>query len=272
MRTHFEKGFSVAVQDFTIVTGASAGIGLEMAKILASEGRSLVLVARREEVLKQLAAEWQTKFGIEVKVIGADLTKEPEVERVLAAVQDLPLRGLINNAGFGDLGEFAKGSWTTYAQMIALNVSALVQLTHGVLPQLIARKSGQIVNVASTAAFQPGPYFNVYSASKAFVLSFSEALAEELRGSGVTVTVLCPGMTKSEFHARAGTEKAGKIINSVMASAVDVAAYGLKAMKQGSVVAIPGLSNRAVAFTSRHFPKAMVTRVVAKVLRPQPEN
>jgi uncharacterized protein len=261
------KANSNAIAGYTIVTGASSGIGLEIAKRLAELGRPLILVARREEVLQQLAKGWREKFGAEIKVCAADLSREEQRLELIKFCTNLPLEGLVNNAGYGASGRFWERKWPVFRDMLEVNCTALMHLTHAILPVLVNQGHGRILNVASTAAFQPGPYFNVYSATKAFVLSFGEALNEELRGSGVTVTTLCPGYTESEFHVRAGTGDWGKTGNRLRATASSVARRGVEAMDKGERIAIPGLLNRALAFTSRHLPKSVVVKAAGAVFR-----
>lgn len=255
-------------EGYTIVTGASSGIGLEMAHELAKTGRPLVLVARSEAALNQLAQEWREKYKIEILVVAADLGTPAGIQKTLTVVAEVPLRALINNAGFGELGRFWEAKWSVIEQMIALNITGLVHLTHALVPRFVKQGHGEILNVASVAGFQPGPYFNVYSATKAFVVSFSEALHEELRSTGVSVTVLCPGVTATNFHVRAGTLELPPPLNG-KASANSVARFGLKAMAKGWRVAVPGLLNRGMAVAARHLPKSTVVRLAGVVLKPR---
>ncbi len=192
-----------------LITGASNGIGLELARIHASKGDNLVLVARNITRLNQLKLELENKFKISVLVIEKDLSKTNSANEVFNETSEkrIQIDYLINNAGFGDFGMFADSDLDKQLQMINLNIIALTSLTRLYLPEMTKRRSGKIMNVASTAAFQPGPTMAVYYATKAYVLHFSEAIANELKGSGVTVTVLCPGATESGFQAAADMQE-----------------------------------------------------------------
>ncbi|HEX9128242.1 MAG TPA: SDR family oxidoreductase, partial [Gemmatimonadaceae bacterium] len=188
-----------------LVTGGSGGIGLEIAKVLARGGFDLVLVARKRDTLEAAAGQIEGKFDVRVQVFAADLRRTDAPQSIFDFLhnENIPIEVLVNNAGFGLGGEFADTKIQRELEMIQVNIAALTHLTKLFLPPMIKRKSGRLLNVASTAAFQPGPGMAVYYATKAYVLSFSEALAEELRHSGVTVTALCPGPTRTEFAATA---------------------------------------------------------------------
>src|SRR5580765_3667610 len=222
-----------------LITGASSGIGLEIARILAGD-HDVILAARSAEPLQQLAAE----LGDNARVVTTDLSDPSGAAKLAAEVPDVDV--LVNCAGFGDFGAFATESPEKIDQMIVLNVSSLTALCRAYLPGMLQRGSGRIMNVASTAAFQPGPLMAVYYASKAYVLSLSEALAEETRGSGVTVTALCPGPTASGFQSGATMEESRLVKGRKLPTASSVAAYGVKAMNRGEVVAVPGLTNKAM--------------------------
>ncbi|MGE0762693.1 MAG: SDR family NAD(P)-dependent oxidoreductase [Bdellovibrionales bacterium] len=258
---------------YVIVTGASSGIGRAMALQLAQQGQPLVLVARRldrlEKLSQQISSMSAAASALKVKTVMADLSTEEGVSKVLGAIADLPITGLINNAGVGDLKRFDRQDWAVQHNMIRLNVMALNHLTAVMIPRFIQQGFGRVLNVASTAAFQPGPYFAVYSATKAYVLSLSLALNEELRGTGVTVSVLCPGMTESEFHSHADTGHSKGLSRIHKASAEQVAAKGLALMKNGESFAIAGVLNKVMAFSNRMVPMNMATKIAAKILRPQ---
>ena len=241
-----------------LITGASSGIGVDFARLLSREGYDLFLVARSETKLHALA----TELG-NAKVIVADLASPDAPQRIFDASGGVDV--LINNAGFGILGPFAETNLRKQLEIIQVNIAALTALTHLFLQPMRARNSGQILNVASTAAFLPGPLMAVYYATKAYVLSFSEALADELRGTRVTVTVLCPGPTKTGFAEVAGMEKS-RLFNlmSVMSSEA-VARYGLRAMQRGKRVAIPGIANKLGAQSVRVSPRRLVTTFVRKL-------
>ena len=241
-----------------LVTGASSGIGLEIARILAAD-HDVVLAARKAAALAQLAGE----LGGNARVVVVDLADPSGAARLAAEVPDVDV--LVNNAGVGDFGEFASASPEKLDHMIELNVGSLTRLCRAYLPRMLRRGSGRILNVASTAAFQPGPLMAVYYASKAYVLSLSEALAEETRGTGVSVTALCPGPTASGFQAGASMEHSRLVSGKKLPSAAKVAAAGVKAMQRGDVVAVPGVQNKLLAASVRFSPRPVVRRLVHKM-------
>jgi len=243
-----------------LVTGASSGIGLELAKLLATDGHDLVLVARSTAKLDALAAEIGPG---RVRVISADLSEAGAAATIHAAVAEVDV--LVNNAGVGDFGAFAEADLSKTLAMIQLNVTSLTQLTHRYLPGMLARGHGRILNVASAAAFQPGPLMAVYYATKAYVLSFSEAVAEEVRGSGVTVTALCPGPTASGFQAGAEMEASKLVKGRKLPTSAQVAKAGHKAMLAGAVVHVPGLRNKVLASSVRVTPRPVIRRLVHKL-------
>src|SRR5580692_817201 len=245
-----------------LITGASGGIGYEFAKLFARDHHHLVLVARGADKLAQIATELQA-HGVTVKTIALDLAAPPaprflfdQLQRE-AVIVDI----LINNAGFGTFGEFAQIPEDEILGQIDLNIRALTELTRLFLPAMVKRRSGRIMNVASTAAFQPGPLMAVYYATKAYVLSFSEAIANELRHSGVTVTCFCPGATHTGFAKRAGTEKSRLFKQLGAMDADKVALDGYRALMEGRTVAISGVHNWVVAQSNRFAPRKMVTAV-----------
>jgi short-subunit dehydrogenase len=246
-----------------LITGGSGGIGLELARCLARDGHELVIVARREAGLAAAAAELRSAGAAGVTTVPADLARPEEVERLLATlhVSALEIGILVNNAGFGTAGAFARTPLEDELAMIQTNVSALTHLTKRLLPGMLRRHSGRILNVASTAAFQPGPFMAVYYATKAYVLSFSQALAEELRDSGVTVTALCPGPTSTSFAARAGMEETRLFARNITMSAAAVAREGYAGMLRGERIVVPGAANKLVAQAGRLVPRALVTRI-----------
>jgi uncharacterized protein len=255
-------------EGFDLVTGASTGIGRELALIAASKGRNVVLTARSRDRLQELARSLREKHGVGVEVVACDLTS-PGAPRVL--FDELQSRGvevdrLINNAGFGGVGFFHEVPLSTTLEMLQLNVVALTELTRWFLPSMVSRRRGRILNVASTAGLQPGPMMAVYYASKAYVLSFSEAIAEELRGTGVTATALLPGPTRTEFFARAEIT-GSRLMRFGMAEARGVAEAGYRGMEAGRVVVIPGFANRALALAVRVVPRFLVRRVVREINR-----
>ena len=245
-----------------LITGASNGIGLEIARVLAPD-HELVLVARSAAKLEALAAELGG-----ARVIAADLSDPSAVAKIAAEVPTVDV--LINNAGVGDFGAFATVDLAKTQTMIQLNITALTTLTHAYLPGMLERGAGRIMNVASTASFQPGPLMAVYYATKAYVLFFSEAVAEEVRGSGVTITTLCPGPTESGFQAAADMELSPLVANKKLPTSAEVAAYGVKAMNSGTVVAVHGFMNKVMASGSRFTPRPVMRRVVHKLQATKP--
>lgn len=253
------------MQRTALITGASSGIGLEIARLFAADKWDVALVARSEGKLNELAAELQKAHGITARVIAADLAKPNYPDEIIARLQGVEIDALVNNAGFGLGGEFVKADLRTELEMIQVNVTALTQLTGLVLPAMVARRRGAILNVASTAAFQPGPFMSVYYATKAYVLSFSEAIAEELSGSGVTVTALCPGPTETGFAAAANVEDSTLFTKTRPAGSKEVARAGYEAMRSGKRIAIPGMRNKLLAQSIRISPRRLVTKIVRKL-------
>ncbi len=249
-----------------LVTGASSGIGLELVKVLARNGHNVVITARNADALEALAGTLEGKYGIKVTTVPLDLA-DPDgpqtlFDAVKSAKQDIDI--LVNNAGFGLGGAFAETEIAREIEMIELNITALTHLTKLFLAPMLARRRGRIMNVASTAGFQPGPLMSVYYASKAYVISFSEALAEELRESGISVTTFCPGPTKTNFANVAGLANS-RLFRMGVASAEDAAEFAYGAMMDGKRIAIPGLRNKIVAQANRFAPRSLVTRLSKKV-------
>jgi short-subunit dehydrogenase len=244
----------------TLVTGASAGLGAEFARLCAARGETVVLVARRQDRLRAIAGELK---GAEI--VAMDLAAPGAAERLVAEVARLGLHvdTLINNAGFGLVGQFAALPRGRQGEMIDLNIRALTELTHLVLPGMIQRQRGAILNIASTAAFQAGPGFAVYFASKAFVLSFTEALHQEMKGSGIKVSALCPGPTATEFGQVAGYRSSAP--DFISADARSVCEAGLRGLDRNSAIVIPGLFNNVTAQSNRLLPRALIRRVVARL-------
>jgi len=249
--------------EVALVTGASAGLGVEFARQLSAKGQRLVLVARRKERLDELATELGNARAVEM-----DLSLPGAAGRLMT---DIAAHGetvvlLVNNAGFGLTGRFAELDGRRQREMIDLNCGALAELAHGVLAGMIERKSGGILNVASTAAFQPGPGMAVYFATKAFVLSFSEALHDEVKRRGVKVSCLCPGPTRTEFRQVSGFNPKGPI-GKVSADAASVVAAGIKGLERNQAVVVPGLSNKMISQVHRLMPRALMRRA-ARMVRP----
>jgi uncharacterized protein len=252
-------------REIALVTGASTGIGLDLARLMAPNF-DLIITARNQPKLEQIAHELQAKHGNHVHVIAADLARPEAPQSIFDEVARRGLRvdALINNAGFGAYGDFKDIPWQTEADMIQVNITALTCLTRIFLPGMLERKHGRIMNVASTAGFQPGPLMAVYYATKAYVISFSEAIANELKGSGVTVTCLAPGATATEFAARADMEKS-RLFKMGRMSSIDVARTGYNAMMRGKTLAIPGVRNWVMAEAVRFSPRKLVTAVARTV-------
>ncbi|MEO5588027.1 MAG: SDR family oxidoreductase [Gemmatimonadaceae bacterium] len=250
-----------------LITGGSVGIGLELAKQFAAHGHDLVLVARHLDPLEAAAGVIEGKYGVNVTVLAADLANADSPEKLFEELTDKGIRieYLVNNAGFGLGGAFADTDLQTELDMVQVNISSLVHLTKLFVQPMVHRKSGKIMNVGSTAAFQAGPFMAIYYATKAFVLSFSEAIDEELRGTGVSVTCLCPGPTSTHFAERAALGDAALFNNSAVATAEDVGVYGYAAMMRGDRIAIQGLGNKVGRQVQRFLPRSLVTRVVRKI-------
>jgi len=245
-----------------LVTGASSGIGRELARCFAAEGCRMILVARKRQALESLAEELRGASKTHSEVLPADLAEPAAPARIFGHLESQGTRVdvLVNNAGFGARGTFAQLSLERQLEMVQVNVTALTRLTGLFLPGMIARRRGGILNVASTAAFQPGPGMAIYYATKAYVLSLSEALGEELIGTGVTVSTLCPGPTKTNFTAVAG-ERASRFLLRAAMSAEDVAPIGHQGFRQGRFVVVPGLRNRLLAFGTRLGPRVLVRKI-----------
>lgn len=242
-----------------LITGASSGIGLELANVFARGSHDLVLVARRAERLEELKQQLEADYHITVTTIVEDLSVDGSPERVMNALKGRSVDVLVNNAGSGDFGFFHKSDVEKMNRMMHLNMVSLTILTRLVLNEMIARGSGKILNVASVAAFMPGPTSAVYFASKAFVLSFSEALSNELEGTGVTVTVLCPGATSTEFDVVAGSDW-GASYRQRIPTAHEVAVFGHHALFAGKRVAIYGWMNRLMVWMLRVLPRSVVLK------------
>mgnify|MGYP000035337134 CR=1 FL=1 len=248
-----------------LITGASTGIGYEFAKIFAKHNYNLILVARNLERLQKVKNELQTN-SINIHIIAKDLSISSSVDEINQELMDknLNVNILINNAGFGFAGPFYELDLKSQLDMIQVNVNSLVKLTGLILPSMIKNGYGKIMNVASTAAFQPGPYMAIYYATKAFVLSFSEALYAELSHKGISVTALCPGPTRTEFQTRAGIEHINLFRTKFLPymSAEKVAQIGYKGLMKGKRVVIPGLFNKLGTIAVRFVPKTFVLYVI----------
>jgi uncharacterized protein len=255
---------------WTIVTGASSGIGADLARKFSAIGHNLILVARRRAKLQSLADELRERDRGIVEVMEFDLTKAKAPQALYDAVQELgvPVHTLVNNAGFGLRGDFVELSIDEQLEMMNINMTALTKLSHLFLPGMMQRRQGGIINVSSTAAFQAGPHMAVYYASKAYVLSLSEALHEEVKPHGVTVTALCPGPTESGFGERAGMDGT-KLFQRGKMTSERVAEIGVEGYRAGHAIVVTGMRNRLASQMSRLLPR-FLTRRVAKSLQGSP--
>ena len=246
-----------------LITGGSGGIGLELARQFAAHGHDVVLVARNRDALEAVAGKLEGKYAIRATAIPADLADPDAPSRIFDMVraEGIQIEFLVNNAGFGLGGEFAETDINTELDMIQVNVSAVVHLTKLFMQPMILRRSGRIMNVASTAAFQPGPLMSIYYATKAFVLSFSEAIDEELRNTGVTVTCLCPGATATGFHETAGVTNSRLLTKFGVQKAEDIGRAGYESMMRGERVAVVGLRNKIMIQAERLGPRKLITRI-----------
>jgi uncharacterized protein len=251
-----------------LITGASAGLGTDFARILAGQKYDLILVARNASRLAALATQLSTDHGVRVLILPRDLSIPGSAEALLLDIksQGLAVDVLVNNAGIGMHGPVANADVRALAGMLQLNVTTLTELTRLFLPDMLARKSGRILNVASTAAFQPGPWMAGYYATKAYVLSFSEALAFELKGTGVTITTLCPGPTSTEFFERAKMSRS-RMKDIFFADSRACAQVGVNGMLQGKTMVIHGTLNWMLVLSSKFFPRAIVRFIVGKINR-----
>jgi short-subunit dehydrogenase len=252
-----------------LITGASGGLGEQFAWLLAADHHHVVLVARSKEKMETLAKELSSKYGIRTTVLAHDLSQKDAVESLIKELQDrsLTIDILINNAGFGAYGKFHETGFEHEKQLLQVNIEALTELTKALLPDMVKRKSGKVLNVASTAAFASGPLMAVYYASKAYVLSLSIALNEELKGTGVTVTCLCPGPTKTGFETGAGMQ-GSRLFKSALMDAKTVSAIGYRAMLHGKPLVVAGLRNKISAFGTRLVPRWLAAKIARAVQAP----
>ena len=249
-----------------LITGASSGIGLELARLFARDGNNLVLVARREELLNKIAGELNSDFGVEVEVITKDLTLGKSSDEIFMQLKDREIDIVVNNAGFGAVGPFSELDYKRQVDMIKLNVTALTSLTRLFIPRMVERNSGGILNVGSLAGFQPGPYATIYYATKAFVLSFTEGLKEELKNTNIKITCLSPGPTNTEFGEVSGLDKSFLFKFGTM-GAKEVALQGYNGFLNGETVVIPGFSNKLLPLLVRLSPRFLVRSITAKLNR-----
>ena len=248
---------------YTLITGASSGIGYELAKLFAKEKHNIILIARREERLNTLSRDLENNYKVKTLIIPKDLSKPQSAQEIYDLIKqnDITVDYLINNAGFIVYGKFSETNWFEEHKMIQLNLLTLTHLIKLFLPEMVRRKKGKILNICSTGSFVPGPFNAVYCATKNYTLSLSEAIAEELNGTGVTVTALCPGGTKTEFAEKANINNS--IVHSLwVMEASKVAKIGYKALMRDKRVVIPGVLNKAQVFSIRFIPRVIVSKLI----------
>ncbi|WP_166967595.1 SDR family NAD(P)-dependent oxidoreductase [Yeosuana marina] len=248
-----------------LITGAASGLGYELSLLLANDNYNLILIDVDAEKLKEVKAEIIETYKCKVDVLVKDLSKPNVAVEIVEAINDVPIDILVNNAGFGLFGSFNNTEWERELDMIHVHVITSTHLTKLLLDGMINRRSGKILNISSLAAFQPGPLMSIYYASKSYLLSFSEAIANELKGTGVTVTVLCPGPTKTSFQEVVSESASDNKIDFNMACPSEVALYGYNAMQKGKIVAIPGLINKFLASLHRFVSRSMATKIIRNI-------
>jgi len=251
--------------DYTLITGASSGIGFELTRIFAQNGHNLILISRNENSLKQIADKLKKNFEIEILIIPIDLSNTNAAKEILTQLNEKSIRVnyLVNNAGFYVKGSFSDNSWDDEQKLIQLQCLSHIELTKLLLPNMLKKGQGGILNVGSTGSFVPGPFNAIYCATKCFLLSFSEALAEELSGKGITVTALCPGGTKTAFQQF--NHHRNSFLFPIM-KASDVAKAGYKALMKGKRVAIPGIMNMIQVKLILFIPRKLVTKLTSKMI------
>lgn len=260
----------MSIRESVLITGASSGIGKEFALIFAKNNYNLILVARRKNILEDIAKKIMNEHSIQVMVIAKDLLQPDAAKEIYSELQEknITVDVLVNNAGFGVWGKFSSSNLNSTLDMIKVNITTLTELTHLFLPAMLKQKKGRIMNVASTAAFQSGPNMAVYCASKAYVLSFSEALSCEMKNSGVTVTSLCPGATTTEFQELAKMTHTRILKNSFsLMDAKTVAEIGFYAILRGKSVVVTGVLNKVFAFSARIVPRSMATKIAGFLMQ-----
>ena len=256
-----------------LITGASGGIGYELALLFARDGYDCILVARSQDKLKELAGRLESEHRAKTVVIGKDLSRPSSVDEIYEEVtaSSMQVDVLVNNAGFPVFGPFVETDLRTELEMLQVNVVALTALTKLFLKGMVERRAGRILNLASTAAFLPGPLMAVYYASKAYVLSFSQALSNELHGTGVTVTALSPGPTRTGFQKR-GVMEDSRLVQGQIADAASVALAGYRGLMAGKTIVIPGFTNKLIPWVVRLSPRGVVTRVVRRMQERVPQR
>jgi short-subunit dehydrogenase len=261
------------VSKTALITGASGGIGYELALLFARDGYGCILVARSQDKLQELAKRLEGEHAVKTLVLGKDLSRPTAVDEIYEEVTaaSMQVDVLVNNAGFPVFGLFNETDLEAELEMLQVNVVALTALTKLFLKGMVERRAGRILNLASTAAFLPGPLMAVYYASKAYVLSFSQALSNELRGTGVTVTALSPGPTRTGFQMRGAMEDS-RLVQGQIADAASVALAGYRGLMAGKTIVIPGFSNKLIPWVVRLSPRGVVTRVVRRMQERAPQH
>lgn len=258
------------MNSWALVTGASTGLGKEFCELFAKDNINLIIVARNKDKLTEIADSLKEKFKIQVEVCAFDLSLQDNVAEVIKFIstKNIQIDYLVNNAGMGVYGNFAQTPWQQEHQMMELNMISLTHLMKSIIPMMVKNKKGKILNVASTAAFQPGPLMSVYFASKAFVLSLSEALNEELKNTGVTITTLCPGPTETEFFKSAKMEslKFADTKSKLMMTSKEVAEIGYKSLMSSERVVVAGILNKITAFSTRFLPRPLLAKIAQQLL------
>lgn len=253
---------------YTLITGASGGIGMELARVYAEEANNLILVARSGDKLKELAVELESQYGVVVHPFACDLSHPEEAKKLVYWTREkgYEVETLINNAGFGSYGEFHKSNWKNEQEMLQLNIMTLMYLTRAYLPSMVFRGRGGVLNVASVAGFAPGPRMANYYASKAYVLSFTEALAGELRKTKLKIAALCPGPVQTGFQARSKMDMSKRAVKAVYQgiSAKEVARYAYDRYQAGEVVILPGTMTKVASILSRVAPKKVVRWIMSR--------
>lgn len=253
------------MKNVALITGASGGIGYELAHLFGKEKKDMVLVARSKEKLEEVGFELQKNYGVDVFIFPVDLSNSMAPSSIynFTHSQGFFVQTLVNNAGFGIRGRVSEIPLKDELEMIQVNITSLIELTKRYLPEMISHRSGRILNIASTAAFQPGPYMSGYYASKAFVLHYSEGLAEELKDTGITVTALCPGPTITSFQKRANMESTALFKGPFTMSAKEVAEDGYRAMEKGRVVSVSGFMNFLLSQSTRFSIRSLTRKISA---------
>lgn len=258
------------MNSWALVTGASTGLGKEFCELFAKDNINLIIVARNIEKLNELANALKEKYKIQIEICSYDLSIQDNVDEVVKflTANNIQIDYLVNNAGMGVYGHFAETSWQQEHQMMELNMITLTHLMKQMIPMMVKNKKGKILNVASTAAFQPGPLMSVYFATKAFVLSLSEALNEELKNTGVTITTLCPGPTETEFFksAKMKSLKFADTKSKLMMTSKEVAEIGYKSLMSSERVVVAGILNKITAFSTRFLPRPLLAKIAQQLL------